>query len=53
MERIRDFHDFALYKFTFTFTYQAMMRVWRLFVAYIGHNSRTERPTGRLKLAQR
>ena len=21
MERIRDFHDYALYKFTFTFTY--------------------------------
>jgi len=27
--------------------------VWRLFVAYIGPKSRTERPIGRPKLAQR
>jgi len=29
-----------------------MMRVCRLSVAYIGPKSRTERPIGRLKLAQ-
>jgi len=29
------------------------MRVWRLSVAYIGPKKRTERPIGRLKLAQR
>ena len=27
MERIRDFHDYALYKFTFTFTFTFRVKV--------------------------
>jgi len=29
MERIRDFHDYALYKFTFTFTFRTFTYNYR------------------------